>query len=190
MKSQIRILGIDDAAFSFSDDRATVVGVVVRLPAYLEGVMVTDVGVDGLDATERLIKMLSGSRYLKQLKLIALDGIALGGFNVVDIKRLAEETGVPVATVTRDKPDMKKIEKALRSHFDDWRKRLSLIKANKLQKIMTGHNPLYASSAGIDADELIEMLKLATVRGALPEALRVAHLIATGISKGESKGRA
>ena len=38
--------------------------------------------------------------------------------------------------------------------------------------------------------EVQEALALTTVRGVLPEPLRVAHLIAAGIARGESHGRA
>ena len=41
-----------------------------------------------------------------------------------------------------------------------------------------------------EREELAEMLRASTVQGALPEALRVAHLIATAIVRGESRGRA
>jgi endonuclease V-like protein UPF0215 family len=122
MKNQIRILGIDD------DAKAAVVGVVMRLPNYVEGVMVTEVEVDGeLDATDRLIDMVSTSRYLDQLKLVIIDGIALGGFNVVNIERLHDRLGIPVATITRDKPNFTEIEKALKTHFDDWELRLTMM---------------------------------------------------------------
>ncbi len=191
MKSQSRILGIDDGAFSFDDDRAAVVGVVMRLPNYVEGVMATEVEVDGeLDATERLIEMITASRYLDQLKIIIIDGIALGGFNVVNIERLSDQLGIPVATITRDKPDFNEIKSALKTHFSDWELRLTMMKHVNITEFETAHNPIYVGKVGIGDEELAEILDMATVRGALPEVLRVAHLIATAISKGESRGRA
>ena len=190
MKPHIRILGIDDGAFRFDEERAPVVGVVMRLPNYLEGVMVTDVGIDRQDSTERLIGMISTSRYLDGLKLILIDGIALGGFNVVNIRRLHEVLGVPIATITRDKPNFNDIKIALRKHFKDWENRLALMEQGKLKKFETSHNPIYVDRVGIGKRELAEVLEAATVRGALPEPLRVAHLIATAISRGESRGRA
>jgi endonuclease V-like protein UPF0215 family len=191
MKNQIRILGIDDGAFSFDDARTAVVGVVMRLPNYVEGVMLTDVTVDGeLDSTDRLIDMVSASRYLDQLKLIIIDGIALGGFNVVNIERLHDRLGIPVATITRDKPNFTEIEKALKTHFDDWELRLAMMKQAGITEFGTAHSPIYVGKIGIGNEELAEILDMATVKGALPEVLRVAHLIATAISKGESRGRA
>jgi endonuclease V-like protein UPF0215 family len=191
LKSQIRILGIDDGAFSFDDEITPVVGVVMRLPNYVEGVMLTEVTVDGeLDATEKLIAMISESRYLDGLKLIIIDGAALGGFNVVNIERLHDQLGVPIATVTRDEPDFGEIEAALKKHFDDWELRLATLKKVKVERIETEHNPIFVSRVGIGERELNEILDKSTVKGALPEVLRVAHLIATAISMGESRGRA
>jgi endonuclease V-like protein UPF0215 family len=191
MKTQIRILGIDDGAFKFEDQTTPVVGVVMRLPNYVEGVMVTEVTVDGeLDSTEKLIDMISASRYLDQLKLILMDGAALGGFNVVNIERLHDQLGIPIATITRDEPNFEEIEAALKKHFEDWNLRLAMMKKVEIKRFETEHNPVYVSRVGIGDRELAEILDKSTVKGALPEVLRVAHLIATAISKGESRGRA
>ena len=190
MKDQIRVLGIDDGPFEFGQARTHIVGVAARLPCYIEGVMVSDVAVDGLDSTDVIIRMLGPSRYLEQLKLIMLDGAALGGFNIVDIRRLNNELGVPVATVTRDRPDRAEIERALRKHFDDWQVRLDMLAQAEIEEYDTGHRPIYVGRVGIDREELAEILGASTVRGALPEALRVAHLIAAAMVKGESRGRA
>ncbi len=190
VKPHVRVLGIDDGPFSFGDARAPLVGAVVRLPNYVEGLMVRSVGVDGTDANDRIVEMLASSRYRDGLKLAMLDGAALGGFNVVDIGELAERTGVPFATVTRDPPDMAKIEKALKANFDDWKERLAVLKRHKLRELDTGHKPLFAACAGIDFAEASEIIRASVVRGALPEPLRIAHLIAAAFAKGESRGRA
>ena len=190
MKGQIRILAIDDGSFSFDDDSTPVVGVAMRLPGYIEGVMVGELEIDGNDATDVLIGMLSGSRYLEQVKLILLDGAALGGFNVVDVNQLYDELAIPIATVTRDRPDYDEIEKALKKHFDDWQARLDLMKSVPLEEFDTGHTPIFVGRVGIEKEQLAGILQASIVQGALPEALRVAHLVATAISKGESRGRA
>src|SRR3989304_5305419 len=114
MKAQSRILGVDDAPFRFTDEHVPVVGVVVRAPSYVEGVLTTRVHVDGADATEALASAINRSRYRRGLALALLDGAALGGFNVVDIDALHDSTGVPVATVTREKPDLEAMERGLR----------------------------------------------------------------------------
>lgn len=190
MKPHVRVLGIDDSPFTFGDDKALVVGVVIRLPSYLEGVMRTWCSVDGEDANEVVSEMIEGSRFREQIKLAMVDGVALGGFNVVDISSLNRRTGVPFATVTRDLPDLVKMESALRKNFDDWERRMSVITKHALRKVSTDHKPLYVAQTGIDDAMADELIRGSIVRGALPEPLRIAHLIATAMETGESKGRA
>ncbi|MDI6708701.1 MAG: DUF99 family protein [Candidatus Thermoplasmatota archaeon] len=190
MKLQLRTIGIDDAPFKFRDKEVVVIGAVLRGKNYIEGVLRTSVKVDGSDATSKLTKVITKSRFRKQIKAIFLDGIALGGFNIIDIKKLYKATKVPVITVTRDKPDLEKIEHALRKHFKDWETRLKTIKAINLVEITTKHNPIYIGFLGITLEEAEKLIAQTTIRGALPEPVRVAHLIACGVVKGESYGRA
>jgi endonuclease V-like protein UPF0215 family len=189
MKSQVRILGIDDSPFRFDERESLMVGALVRTPGYLEAVMRTTVGVDGTDSTDRIIEMVSKSRYSQQIKVIMIDGIALAGFNVIDVQRVHRETGIPVLTVTRDKPDMGDIRAALEKHFTDWRERYDLITRLELKEIDTGHKPLYACGLGAEWQEFEHLARLSTVRGAVPEPIRIAHLIAAAMATGESRGR-
>mgnify|MGYP001065743516 FL=1 len=189
MKGQVRVLGVDDSPFGFGESRSLVVGVLVRAPGYVEAVMRTDVAVDGDDATDQLVDMVLRSRYAQQVKLVIVDGIALAGFNVLDMESFHGRTGVPIATVTRDAPDMSEMEAALRKHFDDWERRFSLVRRVPLRPLDTGHNPLHASVVGMDWDDLVQLVRSTTVRGALPEPVRVAHLVAAAMVKGESRGR-
>lgn len=190
MKAQVRVLGIDDSPFAFGDDRVMVVGALIRMPNYVEAVMRTSCSVDGDDATEALVNMISSSRYREQMKAVLIDGIALGGFNVVDIELVHQLTGVPCITVTRDRPEMDSIEAALRKHFPDWQRRLGVIRRAELFPMDTDHKPLYIAAAGIGADDAVRIVRAATVRGAMPEPIRIAHLIATAMVEGESRGRA
>lgn len=184
------MLGIDDSPFSFSDTKVTVIGVVMRLPNYIEGVMRSKITTDGDDGNDVLAGMINSSRYKEQLRLVMLDGVAMGGFNVIDIRSLSEDTGIPVASVTRDPPDFGKMEKALRRHFVDWERRMRITKQLPLFEVQTAHKPLQVAAVGIDAVEVVELIRSSTVRGALPEPIRVAHLIARAVEKGESKGDA
>lgn len=190
MKRQIRILGIDDAPFSFNDQYSTVIGVVMRGGEYIECVLRSQVTIDGTEATTICDQMIKHSRHRLQLKAIMIDGASLAGFNIVDIGALYESTQVPVMTITRDKPDNKKIKKALQKHFNDWQERWSLLQKGKLQMISTRHNPIYIKYVGISLEETKEIINISTIRGAIPEPIRVAHLIASGITRGESYGKA
>ncbi|MFP4171063.1 MAG: DUF99 family protein [Methanomassiliicoccales archaeon] len=190
MKSHVRVLGIDDSPFLFRDDRVLVVGTLVRLPSYMEGVMRTECQVDGGDATRAIGDMVKGSRYREQIRLAMVDGVALGGFNVVDITSLHRETDIPFATVTRDPPDMEAMESALRAHFPDWEERMEIIRGNPLHRVATDYKDLYVAVAGMGPEEAAPLIRGCTVKGALPEPIRMAHLIATAMARGESRGRA
>ena len=192
MKDQIRVCGIDDAPFDFGnrDAKATVIGAVVRAPAYLEGVLRFEVGVDGSDATDSIVAAISNSRFQDQIRAVMIDGIALGGFNVVDIRAASERLGIPVVTVTRDRPDMASIEAALSKYFSDWRERLRKITEIPLFSIETEHKPVFVSYSGISERDAKLLVKTTTLEGAIPEPIRMAHIIASGMMRGESKGKA
>jgi len=190
MKAKSRFLGIDDAPFRFSDERVPIVGVVVQAPSYIEGVLTTLAEVDGHDATERIAAMVRHSRYHAGLAAILIDGTAVGGFNVVDIDAVHEAVDRPVVTVTRKKPNMNAIETALRRRFDDWEERLAIIRRHEIGSIRTARGTVWVTHVGTTEAEVEKALSLTTVRGVLPEPLRVAHLIAAGIVRGESRGRA
>ena len=190
MKQQIRLIGIDDSPFTFSDKYGMVIGVVMRGGEYLEGVLKRKITIDGNDATYVCKDMIDKTKHRKQLKAMLLDGIALGGFNIVNIEEVFSETGLPVITITRDKPDFRKIKSALQKKFEDWENRWNLISKGELRAVKTSHNPIYMKCVGIDIEEAKEIIKISTIRGAIPEPIRVAHLIASGIIRGESYGKA
>jgi hypothetical protein len=190
MKRQIRILGIDDAPFTFHEKYSTVIGVVMRGGEYLECVLRSQVTIDGTEATTICKQMIQSSRHRRQLKVVMLDGVCLGGFNVVDIKELSESTALPVMTITRDKPDFKKIQRALQNNFEDWKDRWTIVRRGKMYEITTQHNPIYIKYTGLSLEEAKEIITISTIRGVIPEPIRVAHLIASGITRGESYGKA
>ena len=190
MKSEIRILVIDDAPFKFTDETTDVIGVVMRGNHYIEGVLHDITTIDGMDATSVCAKMITRTRQYTQLKAVLFDGATMGGFNIIDINQIWENTNVPVMTITRSKPEFKKIRSALHQHFSDWKDRIDLLNKGNLHKIQTQHNPLFIKYMGINLSEAKEIITLATIRGVIPESLRVAHIIASGISRGESYGKA
>ena len=160
------------------------------MPSYIEGVLSGKVTVDGDDATVVIEDMIKASRFHRGLHAIMLDGASLGGFNVLDIYQINKALDVPLITVTRDEPDMEQIRHALEGHFDDWKARLDILSKGEFHGIDTGHNPLFIKCAGISPQDARRILVEATVRGAVPEAIRVAHLIATAVVKGESVSKA
>jgi len=181
MKPGARVLGIDDSPFTKEDERVLVVGVVWREGA-VEGVLSTHVARDGLDSTEKLERMVGSSKFLPQIRLIVMHGVTLAGFNIVNIRDLSEKLSVPVIGVTRKRPCTAAVGKALRN-FPDCGERLELIRsAGPVVRIGTIH----AQLAGIGADEARKFLS--SFEG-IPEPVRLAHIIGSGVVRGESHGK-
>ena len=95
LKKEIRVIGIDDAPFDkFGKGNVMVVGTVFRGGQWLDGVLSTKVSIDGNNATAKIAEMINKSKFKPQLQCIFLDGIAVGGFNVIDVKHLSKKTEV------------------------------------------------------------------------------------------------
>jgi len=190
IKDEVRILGLDDGPFHRTDKDVLIVGTIFRGGRWVDGIMSTRVLVDGLDSTEKVIDLVLKCRF-KDLRVIMLDGLAFGGFNLVDIHRLSEETQKPVIVVVRDMPDFKEIKNALKN-LPDSELRWSLIeKAGKPIQVETKLGKfIHMQFAGIVEEQAVEIVKLSATRSMLPEPIRVAHLIARGVTTGESKGKA
>ena len=117
MKKQIRVLGIDDGPhkrFDYKQKKALIVGTFFRGGDFLDGLLSTEATIDGNDATSKIAGMINKSKHFKpQIKAVFLDGIAVGGFNVIDIKLLAKKTGQPIIVIMRTYPKFEKIKRAL-----------------------------------------------------------------------------
>lgn len=160
-----------------------VVGVVFRGGYWLDGVMHTKVEVDGFDATDKIASMITGSPHCKQLRVVMLNGITFAGFNVVDIKALNKATNLPVITVTRDKPDLDEIHEALQNLPESERRWKLILDAGEPFELYTRNEKekIYVQTAGISLEDVEKIIRLTSTRSSIPEPLRVAHLIASGI---------
>ncbi|HJN56690.1 MAG: DUF99 family protein [Candidatus Woesearchaeota archaeon] len=185
-KKEIRVIGIDDAPFNkFKKGKVRVIGTVFRGGTLLEGVLSTKVSIDGNNATEKIADMINKSKFKLQLQCIFLDGIAVGGFNIIDVKELNKKTKLPVIVIIRKRPDINNIKKILE-------------KLNKKSKIkllekagpITPIGNIYIQLTGLSIGKAKEILKIACTRSLIPEAVRISHLIASGITYGESRGKA
>ena len=113
-KKEIRVIGIDDSPFDkFKDKDVLVVGVIMRGGLYVDGILTAKARVDGSDATKVIASMINKCKFKPQLQCIFLNGIAVGGFNVIDISELNKKTKLPVIVVIRKNPDIKKIKSTL-----------------------------------------------------------------------------
>ena len=186
IKNEARVIGIDDSPFDkFKDSEVLVVGVVMRGGSAIDGILSTKVDIDGNNSTEKLVSMINGCKFKVQIQYVFLDGIALGGFNVIDVMELHAKTNLPIIVTIRKSPDMKRIKNTL-TKINKKEKIAMIERAGKVIKI----NSIYCQLIGLGTDEAMEILKIVCTRSLIPEPVRLAHLIASGIILGESRGRA
>ena len=183
IKSEIRVIGVDDGKFTpHTEGSVIVVGVVFRGGCWLDGVMHTNVAIDGFDATEQIASMINSSPHCKQLRLIMLNGITFAGFNVVNIKELNLATKLPVIALTGDKPDLDSIRDALNNLSKTDERWKTVLEAGEIHEITSRGKKLYIALAGISLADAQKIIELTATRSSFPEPLRVAHLIASGIT--------
>ncbi|RLG98836.1 hypothetical protein DRO19_03915 [Candidatus Bathyarchaeota archaeon] len=186
IKFEIRVLGVDDGVFiPHSKGLVDVVGVVFRGGYWLDGVMRTEIEVDGLDATEKIASMIIESPHYKQLRIIMLSGITFAGFNVVDIKELYSRTELPVIALTRDLPKMEEIKQALENLPEKEKRWKAILNAGEIIEVQTreGEEPIYMQIAGLERRDAEKIVRITSTRSNIPEPLRVAHIIASGLTK-------
>ena len=185
LKKEVRIIAWDDCAFSYSQKNVRIVGVIFRGGDFIDGMLSSVIRKDGTDVTEKIGSAILASRHYDQLSYVMTNGISFAGLNILDINELHRRTKLPVIAVVRKKPDRRRFIAALKK-FPDFRKRASVVRR-------TGHvaafGEIFFQKAGISLADCRELLKLTCTRSKIPEPLRVAHLVASGLS-GESRGRA
>ena len=190
IKPEIRVLGIDDSALI--DTEIVIIGAFMRGGEQLDGVLCSKVTRDGMDATDGIIGMVTGSKHRGQIRVVMLDGVTYAGFNPVDINRIYDETGIPVIVFMRSCPDFEKIRLAL-DNLPEKEERWDIImRSGRIHRIegREGENPVFIQLCGIRKDLAVRIVGMTSTHGNIPEPLRLAHLIATGVVLGESTGKA
>lgn len=180
------LLGVDDAPFVREHRGDVVIVGAVCTAGRLDGVLSSKVRRDGADAARRIAAMLLGSPFAEAVQAVVLQGIALAGFNVVDLGALHEAIARPVLVVARRPPNLVKIDAAL-ARLPGGARKAALIRRAGPMEPLAG---VWVQRCGLSLAEAAVLLERSRVHGALPEPLRLAHLIAGGLGRGYSRGRA
>ncbi|MBO1436960.1 DUF99 family protein [Meiothermus sp. CFH 77666] len=179
------VIGFDDFPFErHHRGDVRVVGVVYN-GLRLEGVLSGQIRRDGRNSTRILTRLIQHSKFYPSLQLVLLQGIALGGFNVVDIRALSQNLGLPVLVVSRRKPNLAAIEAALRKVRGGKQKWALIQKAGAIEHVAG----VYVQRAGLTLGQAEQVILRLAVHSHIPEPLRAAHLIAGGIATGQSRAR-
>ncbi|MCL4296974.1 MAG: DUF99 family protein [Anaerolineae bacterium] len=180
------LIGFDDAPFSHDYTGPVKVVGTVFTGLYLTGVVIGEVEKDGTDAAEKLARLVAESRFAEHIQLVMLQGIALAGFNVVDVFDLHRQLEMPILVVSRRLPDLAAIQQALMQVRGGEQKWAFIEKLGASEP--AGH--VYVQRAGLTLEEARATITRFTLHGHIPEPLRVAHLIAGALVNGQSHGRA
>jgi len=187
VKPITNVVGFDDAPFVHAHRGDVRVVGAVCCRTRLDGVLSGKVRRDGANSTDTLIELVGGSKFSEHIRAILLQGIALAGFNVVDIHRLSQELDVPVVVTVRKHPRLAMVKDALFDRTPGAARKWKLVeRAGPLEKL----GAMWVQRIGLTADETSALLRATTLHGNLPEPLRLAHLIAGGVTTGQSRGRA
>ncbi len=170
-----RVLGFDDGPVS-SEEKSTVIGVLCREDV-IEKVISFQVEKDGCRGTEGVIEVLKKNGFKEHVKAVFVDGVAFAGFNIVDAEKVYEESGVPVITVMRKKPRYEKMYEAMKE-------------AGKEEEIKTIKNfpeprkveNIHVQAFGLEFEDAEKIVKNYIENSNIPEPLRIADLIAEGVS--------
>jgi endonuclease V-like protein UPF0215 family len=181
------LVGIDDGPFTKGSDRDTpLVAVLMEGCELVEAVATARFPIDGDDVSGFLARWIGGLRFRDTAQGLVFGGLTIAGLAVLDLARLARDTGLPVFSVNRREPSMDAVAGALRSAgLGD---RIELL-ASAPRSIALG-NGLHVAVGGGDAESAHRLLLPSIGKSTLPEPLRVAHLIAAALARGESRGRA
>jgi endonuclease V-like protein UPF0215 family len=151
----------------------------------VEVVAITRFPVDGAGATDFLAHWVNGLRLRPALQSVVLGGITIAGLGVLEVERLSRELGRPVLIVNRRPPVNHRLLHALeRAGFAE--------RQNAVESTPPAHPAgprLYVAAAGMGPEDARTLLRAVRRKSELPEALRVAHLVARAVTMGESRGR-
>jgi endonuclease V-like protein UPF0215 family len=181
-KTGIRVIGISES-FKKSQSKSIVVGIIMRGDYRIDGFGVCHPIIGGTDSTESLVKLYQ--RLGRQdIRAWVLGGSVISWFNIVDIVELHRSTEIPVVCITYHPSEG--IEKYLKEYFpQDWKSRLAILeKAGERTPINldTGHEA-FLTAAGMGVNRAKRLLDLFTIDGRIPEPVRVARLVASGIHR-------
>lgn len=180
------VIGFDDSPFPPSHrGNVGIVGTVYAGRRF-DGLVFGHVRRDGANAAKKICELVRGSKFAEHARLVMLQGISLGGFNVVDIHCVNRTLGMPVLVIARKYPDFEAIKDALMTKVAGGLKKWRLIE--KIGPMEPAGN-VFVQRAGLSMKQAEQVIKNFSIHGNIPEPLRTAHIIAGGIALGESRGR-
>lgn len=166
VKREIRVLGIAVKP-SRGGDHLHVVGVVFRGGRWLDGVLRTTA--QGPDITDRLVEMITASPHHPQIRVILLYSALIEGGASVDPCGLSAGTSRPVVALSTNEAG----PAAPEAPMDGAVQRFEMKRERGSISVL---------SVGLQSRDAARVLEVSTREGVMPEALRVAGLVASAVA--------
>ena len=182
-----QVVAFDDAPFARERRGDVAIVGVVFAGDRLDGVLAGKVRRDGANGAREIIRLIASSRFAPQIQLVMLQGVAMAGFNVVDAFAIHRALGVPVLVVSRHEPDRESVRRALLDHVPGGARKWRLVER---LGAMEPAGRVWVQRVGIERVAAEDVVTRFATHSTIPEPLRIAHIIAGGLSMGESRGRA
>ena len=199
MKKKICILAFDDGPHLKSDlahfnqksnknSNIPLIGVVCR-GIQLLNVSKGSIQVDGTDSTKEILKMYESNPYKDEIRLIMIDSPTLGGFNPPNPFEIFEKTKIPIILLPDKKPKSV-INEVYSKVFPEREEQIKFLKKlPKLESLIVYVNQdpkisreIFFHTIGITKNEIIDLLNHLSEFSAIPEPLRLAHIIASSFA--------
>lgn len=200
-----RIIGFDDAPFQtrprVHGSEIHAVGIVTSGDRFEGMLYVNQIAQDGENAQTRIRDALLNSKFHEQVHAVLLDGVTMGGLNVIDISFLANTLQRPVISVMRSQPNFSRMFDAI-TNVPSPHRRIARIHAAgpvyvvrhwifqyRCPPLVDGQE---ASASQVSPEQVATLLDRSTPRGTqkIPESLRIAHLVGAAIKTGQSSSSA
>jgi endonuclease V-like protein UPF0215 family len=176
VKPGSRALGI---AESTRESTSHLAGAVVRASRVLDGIAFARCTVGGNDATDAICTLIE-TIDRDDIQYVLVAGIAPAWFNIIDLHRLHDSTGLPVISVSFE--SSLGLDGAIRDAFDDpatVNDRLDTYHSQPDRSAITVNGEsVYVRAVG--TDNAGEIVRSFTPEGGRPEPLRVARMAARG----------
>ncbi len=183
-------VGIDDGYFpiEYKEKRLrTVLVGVLCVGTYPKDISIKTVTVDGMDGTDTAESIISELNDVCRgcLDLVFIDGVTIAGFNVIDPRKLWKNRHIPVVVIFKHDLCLPRVKEALRKHFADWKERLGIIEEvyGNSSRVWAKWRKLRMSCYGISCSEVAEVVSFLQTVSPMPESLRLADIIASGLTR-------
>ncbi|MEM1561768.1 MAG: DUF99 family protein [Candidatus Bathyarchaeia archaeon] len=182
-KKAFRVLGVSECFIKGVSEKSILAGVILRSDLIIDGFTFSRATVGGMDATDSVLKMYRALNR-NDINVLMLNGCVISWYNVIDLQRVYEETGLPLICVTYE--ESPGLEKYFMELFpEDYEKRIEIYHKNGPRtpiRLHTGFD-VYVRFYGMTVEEAKGILNKFTLHGAVPEPLRIARLLARGIMR-------